>query len=263
MKRFIGHEGIVNAVDCPRCTDAGTTAASAGDDRTVRLWDRRVRGNVGVLEHEYQVTAVAYGLDGNTVYSAGIDNLINAWDVRKAGGSRSGDGGLGGQEGGSMTMKMKGHTDTITSLSLSPKGTHLLSNSMDGTLKTWDIRPFVDGGGGKRQCKTFEGATHNAEKGLLNCGWSSDGMMVTGGSADKIVHIWDEPTSEEVSWMEERLFCPRFSLLFCFVLFWFDFTSFHLEHTLCMGKSVIMYIFDFTHLICFCVSFSFCVFCSQ
>lgn len=57
----------------------------------------------------------------------------------------------------------------------------------------WDIRPFV-ADGGKRHCETFVGATHNVEKGLLNCGWSADGSMVTGGNADKVVHIWDELT---------------------------------------------------------------------
>jgi Prp8 binding protein len=90
-------------------------------------------------------------------------------------------------------------SDTITCLSLNPKGTHLLSNSMDGTLKTWDIRPFVDDAAGKkRHDKTFTGGTHNAEKGLLNCAWSADGSMVTGGSADRIVHIWDELSAEEL-----------------------------------------------------------------
>ena len=112
---------------------------------------------------------------------------MNAWDVRIMGGKGGGAGGAGGY----MTMKTKGHGDTVTCLALSPKGTHLLSNSMDGTMKTWDIRPFVEDGV-KRHCNTFVGGAHNVEKGLLNCAWSSDGTMFTGGSADKIVHIWDE-----------------------------------------------------------------------
>lgn len=68
---------------------------------------------------------------------------------------------------------------------------------MDNTLRTWDIRPFVDSGK-KRHDKTFVGGTHNAEKGLLNCAWSADGTMVTGGSADRVVHIWDEMSAEEL-----------------------------------------------------------------
>ena len=179
----MGHKGIVNAVDV--CRGASPClAVSASDDCTARLWDTRVRGEVGKFEDMYQITAVAYSNDGNWVYTGGIDNMITAWDVRQM----------------HKSMAMKGHTDTITCLSLNPKGTHLLSNSMDGSLRTWDIRPFVDDASGKkkRHDKTFFGGTHNAEKGLLKCAWSADGSMVTGGSADRIVHIWDELSSEEL-----------------------------------------------------------------
>mmetsp|Transcript_12642 Transcript_12642/g.20823 ORF Transcript_12642/g.20823 Transcript_12642/m.20823 type:complete len:362 (+) Transcript_12642:135-1220(+) len=181
LKRFMGHKGIVNAVGVIAKDGSPCLAVSASDDRTCRLWDTRVRGEVGCLEDSYQVTAVAYGNDGLTVFAGGIDNCITAWDVRQM----------------KKTMTMKGHTDTITCLSLNPKGTHILSNSMDGTLKTWDVRPFVDSGK-KRHDKTFVGGTHNAEKGLLNCSWSADGTMVSGGSADRIVHIWDELSAEEL-----------------------------------------------------------------
>mmetsp|Transcript_33423 Transcript_33423/g.67478 ORF Transcript_33423/g.67478 Transcript_33423/m.67478 type:complete len:354 (-) Transcript_33423:290-1351(-) len=192
IKRFMGHKGIVNAVDV--CHEGSASlVVSASDDCTAKLWDTRVRGEVGCFEDEYQVTAVAYANDGNLVYTGGLDNCITAWDVRQM----------------QKSMKMKGHTDTITCLALNPKGTHVLSNSMDGTLRTWDIRPFVDdaSGGKKRHDKTFLGGTHNAEKGLLKCSWSADGTMVTGGSADRVVHIWDEPSAEEVC-----LFCHLFSV---------------------------------------------------
>lgn len=177
IKRFQGHNGIVNAVDTAK--QQASLLASASDDCTCKLWDARQKGPTSTLEHNFQVTAVAYADETHTVYTGGIDNGITAWDVRK----------------GERVYTMKGHADTITCLSLHPKGTHLLSNSMDCTLKSWDIRPFVTG---KRHDKTFSGATHNAEKGLLSCAWSRNGTMVTGGSADRMVHIWDELTSEEL-----------------------------------------------------------------
>lgn len=190
IKKLTGHEGIVNAVDTNPLFPK--LAASASDDRTVKLWDARLKGRqaAGTLEHDFPCTAIAYGSDGNTIYSAGIDNFITAWDLRS----------------NERVMKMKGHSDTITCLSLHPKGTHLLSNSMDGTMKSWDIRPFVVDGK-KRLCKTFVGATHNAEKGLLNCAWNSDGTFVTGGSADKVVHIWDELTAEELYFLPGHKGC--------------------------------------------------------
>ncbi|KAL3767481.1 hypothetical protein ACHAW5_006210 [Stephanodiscus triporus] len=183
IKRFMGHSGIVNAVDVSS-EGSASLAVSASDDCTCRLWDTRVRGETGRFEDKYQLTSVAYANDGNTVYTGGIDNCITAWDVRQM----------------HKLMTMKGHTDTITCLALNRKGTHLLSNSMDGTLRSWDVRPFIDDASGKkkRHDKTFVGGTHNAEKGLLNCAWSADGTMVTGGSADRIVRIWDEFSTEEV-----------------------------------------------------------------
>lgn len=131
------------------------------------------------MKHDYPVTAVAYG--DSCVYSGGLDNCIYAWDLRTL----------------KKSMKMTSHTDTITSLSLHPKGTQLLSHSMDSTLKSWDIQPFAKNK--NRLLKTFVGSTHGAEKGLLKCAWSPDGSMVTGGSSDRMVHIWDEVTTEEVS----------------------------------------------------------------
>lgn len=189
IKRLIGHDDIVNAASaCPVEGGSPSLVVSGSDDKTARLWDTRVRGDVGSLEHEYQVTAVAYGGDGKFVYSGGIDNCITCWDVRR-------------QE---KTMKMKGHADTITSLSLHPAGTHILSNSMDGTLRSWDIRPFVSG---NRHCKTFTGGTHNAERGLLKCSWNNDGTMVSGGSADRVVHIWDELSAEELYYLPGHMGC--------------------------------------------------------
>ena len=38
---------------------------------------------------------------------------------------------------------MKGHNDTVTSLALSNCGSFVLTNSMDNSLRIWDIRPFV------------------------------------------------------------------------------------------------------------------------
>ncbi len=125
IKRFMGHKGIVNAVDvchegCVGCflsfvnhsfgfiyfrfrgltfihiklNRSASLAVSASDDCTAKLWDTRVRGEVGCFEDYYQITAIAYANDGNVVYTGGIDNCITAWDVRQM----------------QKSMTMKGHT---------------------------------------------------------------------------------------------------------------------------------------------------------
>lgn len=50
------------------------------------------------------------------VYTGGIENVIKVWDLRKV----------------EVAMSLKGHTDTVTGLRVSPDGTHLLSNAMVG-----------------------------------------------------------------------------------------------------------------------------------
>jgi WD40 repeat protein len=39
---------------------------------------------------------------------------------------------------------------------------------------------------------------HGSDKNLLRCAWSPDGEMVTVGSADRAVHVWDVPSTQEL-----------------------------------------------------------------
>jgi Prp8 binding protein len=190
IKKWTEHTGIVNSVSTFAASASGThtsffpkRVASVSDDGTCRIWDTRQKRPTTTLETEFPVLAVA--LDGDKhVYTSGIDSLIHCWDLQT----------------NRKTFSLKGHKDTVTSLSLHPECTHLLSNSTDHTLRTWDVRPYCDG---KRHCKTFVGHRHGAEKGLLRCAWSlapssTNQRMVSCGSADHMVHIWDEWSAEEI-----------------------------------------------------------------
>lgn len=102
---------------------------------------------------------------------------MQAWDVRK----------------GAVHMTLSGHTDTITGLSMSPDGLHLLSNAMDNTVRAWDVRPFC---AGSRCARVFKGATHGFEKMLIRCAWDSTGRRVGAGSGDHCVYVWDFETGQ-------------------------------------------------------------------
>ena len=138
MKKFVGHTGVVNSV-CPN-SSGSLSVVSGSDDGLVNVWDARSKFPTHTLEHDYPVTAVAYGQDGVTVYSGNLDGSIKSWDLRM----------------NEMTLEMKGHTDIITSLALNPAGTHLMSNGMDSMICTWDIRAFV--AGDIRRTGTYWGA---------------------------------------------------------------------------------------------------------
>lgn len=148
------------------------TIVSGGDDNLIKIWDARKKFVSNTLDNGFQVTAVCFNDTAEQVISGGIDNDIKIWDIRK----------------GEIVMKLKGHTDTITGLQLSPCGSYVLSNSMDNTLRIWDIRPYCP----QERCKTIlQGHSHNFENNLLRCASSKDGNHVSAGYSDRFVYVWD------------------------------------------------------------------------
>ncbi len=42
-----------------------------------------------------------------------------------------------------------------------------------------------------RLVRTMGGVAHNFEKNLLRCNWNYNDTLVTAGSADRMVYVWD------------------------------------------------------------------------
>lgn len=173
LKKLRNHQTYVNSISATPSDP--NLLVSVADDCYINVWDLRTRKCAYSFRDKYQLTAVAFNND--QVFVGGIENLIKVWDLRRGG----------------FHYSMAGHLDTITGLSLSPDGHHLLSNSMDNTLKSWDVRPFAPV---NRLEKTFLGHQHNFEKNLLRCSWSPNGNMVAAGSSDRIVYIWSYNTCD-------------------------------------------------------------------
>lgn len=175
-----GHTGVVNSIDTLKKRNMSSEIlASASDDFTVKMWDERVRNFVASYELDYQLTSVAFSrgaMAGDYIFFGGLDNSIKAINLKK----------------NAIEFSLLGHLDTVTGISVSPDGSHLVSNSMDNSVKVWDIRPFIQGNDDSKRCiHTLYGVQHNFEKNLLRAGWNHDGSMVTAGSADRFVNIWD------------------------------------------------------------------------
>lgn len=190
IRKLIEHKSIVNSLDNAR-NDANLLV-SGSDDSSALLWDARSKTSVATMKHQYQVTAVAMRSDGEAVYTGGIDNIIRRFDVRKLGKAVE-------------NLQLVGHSDTITGLCLSPDNNFLLSNAMDSSVRKWDVRPFVKQDSG-RCVVGYAGAHHGAEKVLLKVNWSNSASsmgnkLVTAGSSDRIVHIWEEDTGKQLYYL--------------------------------------------------------------
>lgn len=170
IRRHLGHEEIINALDVSRRGEE--LLASGSDDGHIGLWDPRQKHAVDFIDTGFPVTAVALAEAGNELYSGGIDNDIKVWDMRKK----------------SVVYSMLGHTDTITSLQVSPDSQALLSNSHDSTVRTWDVRPFAPT---DRHIRTYDGAPAGLEKNLVRASWDPKGEKIIAGSGDRSVVVWE------------------------------------------------------------------------
>ncbi|EPQ28352.1 uncharacterized protein PFL1_04179 [Pseudozyma flocculosa PF-1] len=185
QRRLRGHRGIVNSIASTR---SGTEIlVSGGDDGRVMLWDPQDKQALDVLNVGYPVTAVAFSDDASQVYVGGLDNDIHIYDLSRK----------------QIVFSLRGHLDTITSIALSPSGSHLLSTSFDDTLRIWDVRPFApepapgaENAANPRLHRTLRGTTFGGFENLLvKAGWSSDGEKVVAGGADRTCTIWDVESS--------------------------------------------------------------------
>lgn len=176
IKKLKGHENIVNSIDSSK--KGQDMIISCGDDNQVILWDTRTKTPSFTEKFKFQLTSVVFSHNNDQIYIGGIDNVVKIYDLRKK----------------QVENMLIGHTDTITGLTLSNDGNFLLSNSMDHTIRCWDVRPFVNQT--NRCTKIFQGATHNFEKNLLRVCINSDDSLISAGSADRFVYIWNFATTK-------------------------------------------------------------------
>ncbi|KAK9467187.1 WD40-repeat-containing domain protein [Lipomyces arxii] len=176
IRKHVGHDDVVNSIDSLR--RGAELIASGSDDGSVAMWDPRTKNPVQYFETDFPILAVAFGQTGSQLFSAGIDHEIKVWDIRQQ----------------SVVYTLAGHVDAITSLNVSEDAQYLVSNSMDSTVRTWDLREFAPE---SRALNVYQGApSSNVEKNLLRASFSRDGKQIIAGSADRTVVIWDTAASK-------------------------------------------------------------------
>ncbi|KAG5634679.1 hypothetical protein H0H81_001129 [Sphagnurus paluster] len=179
LRKIRAHREIINSIDRTMAGGAGTELVATGsDDGTVKIWEGGEDAGkqaVATFEMKCPVTSVCWSANGANVYIGALDNQIHVYDLRK----------------NEQVYSLMGHTDTPTSLSLSPNGSFLLSPSFSSQTLIHDVRPFSPSP--TRIHRALLGAPAGFENTLLRGAWSKDdgGQRVAVGGADRTVCIWE------------------------------------------------------------------------
>ena len=169
------HNNIVNSVDYKN-----NILVTAGEDSKISVFDVRTKKEVFNYLHKYQITKAVINNSCDLIYFCGIDCLIHCLSIKS----------------NKIEFSLVGHKDIITGLSLSNNENWILSNGFDANVVIWDVRCFVEE---SRVRKVIPCTGNNLEKNLIRNCWSSDDSLISCGSTDNNVYIWNSYSGEIVS----------------------------------------------------------------
>ncbi|MGW3991229.1 nSTAND1 domain-containing NTPase [Streptomyces sp. NPDC004830] len=153
-----GHTDYVMGV---AVTSDGALLATAGFDRSVVLWD--LGGPVLTARPFTEVWQARYSPDGSLLATADTDHTVRLWEVR----------------GRRLVGTLRGHTETVFSVSFAPDGRTLASAGSDGTIRLWDVA-------GRSLLRTLRG--HSGQ--VLSVAFAPDGRTLASAGADRTVRLW-------------------------------------------------------------------------
>ena len=147
-------------------TPDGSRVVSAGEDGTVRVWERADGREVRTFGGGLPVNALALTPDGGRVVAGGIDGRVRVWDLEAGaevlpglegsdpspvlGVAVSPDGkavasaGVNGAvvvwalENGRVLHSLAGHHGPVWGIAFTPDGKRLLTAGGDGAIRIWD-----------------------------------------------------------------------------------------------------------------------------
>ncbi|BAU03010.1 uncharacterized protein HKW66_Vig0124930 [Vigna angularis] len=118
--RSCAHDGEVVGV---ACDSTNTLMISAGYKGDIKVWDFKERDLKSRWEIGSSVVKIVYHRYNGLLATVADDLTIRLFDVVAL----------------RLVRKFEGHTDRITDLCFSEDGKWLLSSSMDGSLRIWDV----------------------------------------------------------------------------------------------------------------------------
>ncbi len=128
LRTFRDHTDAVNAVSF---SGDSTLLASAGSDRTVKIWDVASGKRLYTLnESTAELNSVAFRQDNQQVVAGGVDKTLRTWRINKV--------------SGVLSRAALAHSGPILRVAYANGGASILTTSEDGTIKQWSSADLAE-----------------------------------------------------------------------------------------------------------------------
>lgn len=160
---------------CVRFHPNGRLIIAGGYDSELRVYDAETQQLLHCFPgHEGAVSCIAFNARGTLVLSGSKDATVRYWDVVS----------------GLCVNTISGHLGEVTSINTNCAGTLFLTSSKDNSNRLWDMRQC-------RPVRRFKGH-QNTSKNFIKAEFGPRERLITGGSEDGFVYLWDVDTEEIV-----------------------------------------------------------------